>query len=44
MGKNGFLERQRERDQKILDAGYRLEALASVAALENGKVEFVEED
>ena len=30
--------------QKILDAGYRLEALASVAALENGKVEFVEED
>ena len=30
--------------QKILDTGYRLEALASVAALENGKVEFVEED
>lgn len=30
--------------QKILDAGYRLEALASIAALENGKVEFVEED
>lgn len=24
MGKNGFLERQRERDQKILDAGERL--------------------
>ena len=30
--------------QKILDAGYRLEALASIAALDNGKVEFVEED
>lgn len=30
--------------QKILDAGYRLEALASIAALRDGKVEFVEED
>ena len=30
--------------QKILDAGYRLEALASIAALKDGKVEFVEED
>ena len=30
--------------KKILDAGYRLEALASIAALRDGKVEFVEED
>ena len=30
--------------QKILDAGYRLEALASIAALKDGKVEFAEED
>lgn len=30
--------------QKILDAGYRLEALASIAALRDGKVEFVEDD
>lgn len=26
--------------QRILDAGYRLEALASIASLENGRVEF----
>lgn len=30
--------------QKIQDAGYRLEALASIAALRDGKVEFVEDD